>query len=145
MKAILSFTSLAFSVLLASAAMYEGDYLLTELYNENHVAVAIPSDQDFRLSLVSDDVTNQQGSMSSSYSFRIKIGNSMGASMTVTDESNTSVKFGPVVATRMMPPPELFKVENGLFQVLPEASSIKLNDGVLTLEGAKGGVVFTAV
>ena len=119
--------------------MFDGDYLLTELFDENHVAVAIPPGREFRLHLASEAVNED----STSYSFSIKIGNSMAASMTVTGRHG--VTFGPVIATRMMPPPELYSIEQGLFRVLPEASFIILTDGVLTLEGSKGGVIFNTV
>ena len=41
----------------------------------------------------------------------------------------------------MMPPPEVFRVENALSDILPHATTISLSDNKLTLEGSGGKIV----
>jgi hypothetical protein len=144
----LSFTCLALSFLRASANIYDGDYLLTEMYDENKASLALPAGEEFRLHLTvasEGGLTDQE----SSYHFYIKIGNFMNTVMIVTDDTESqdsgTVRFGPILSTRMMPPPKLVPVEGAVNTILSEASVIALTDGVLKLDGNKGGLTFQTV
>ena len=51
-----------------------------------------------------------------------KVGNRMNCEVTVME--NLKMKFGPVMMTRMMPPPELQQIERNLQQLLENLNGI---------------------
>jgi heat shock protein HslJ len=83
------------------------------------------------------------------YDMGIKVGNSMGGSATVTPSTNQSeddkIAIGRLRSTMMMPPPELYRVEVTLSDLLPSATNIQIQEdnGLLTIKGPEGMVQAT--
>jgi hypothetical protein len=127
----------------AASMTLDGQYVLVEVYSQNKVAVLLPTTQQFRLHIdTRRDASNQ-------YDVSINIGNSMSSRMTVLEETpnrkdEMKVSFAPVISTRMMPPPALFRIEQALNSILPDASVISLTSGTMKIEGSKGGLVLQA-
>jgi hypothetical protein len=127
----------------AASMTLDGQYVLVEVYSQNNVAVLLPTTQQFRLHIdTRQDASNQ-------YDVSITIGNSMSSRMTVIKDAadrkdEMKVSFAPVVSTRMMPPPALFRIEQALNFILADASVISLTSGTMKIEGSKGGLVLQA-
>lgn len=124
----------------ASAQSYDGLYRLTKIVDTTIGEVPIPNDGIYTIQMrpaTSSDIFNQ-------YNIGIKVGNSMGGSATITPTSNydnkDEVSIGGLRSTMMMPPPELYRIEVALSDLLPSATTIKLEDDVLTIKGSKGSV-----
>jgi META domain len=110
-----------------------GDWKIIELYDDQNQPVEIPtppSDDGFVLHLVGTDNTP-----TSTLSLYTKIGNNIGGSVefvddesTTTDQRTQSIHIGPMRSTMMMPPPELYKLEQFLTKYLASSTTIKLND-----------------
>jgi META domain len=112
---------------------FEGIYHLSKLLDADKGEIPVPR-SDFKIQM-------QPGKESNQFMFRIKIGNSMGASVTVSDSNDGNTRAVSITAlrsTRMMPPKELFRVECALSDILPAANLIHLEDNVLIIEGPKG-------
>lgn len=141
-RTLLVFTKLLFAfVMSTNATMYQGDYVFTEAYTENNAAVTFPPDSHFRMRLSA----NSQA-VDNEYSLSLKIGNSFAVKVTVTDSdtdcNGDQVSLGPVMSTRMMPPPQLKQVEDAVNMILPAVSEMVLEDNKLFLRGAKGRMIF---
>jgi META domain len=127
------------SLLAKSMALrnYEGLYQLTKVIDDIVGEIPLP-DGEYTIRIVpAKGVVNQ-------YDISIKLGNSMGASAVVSDSDNGSledaVSISGVRSTMMMPPPELFKVEVAISDVLPAATSIDLEGNLLLIKGSKGSL-----
>merc|ERR1712215_115110 len=70
-----------------------------------------------------------------------KVGNNMSCVVTESDGVFTG---GPVMSTRMMPPPELQQLENDISELLSELTNISKDGDVLVIEGAGKSEQFTA-
>lgn len=115
---------------------YEGLYFLTKVFDEKLGEIPIPAG-DFILRMDPSKTDVNQ------YNLGIKLGNSMGASAKVSeldDESSSedAITIGGVRSTMMMPPPEIFRVETAMSDLLPAATTIALESDVLTLKSSKG-------
>lgn len=133
---------------IAALNMYEGDYRLTEIFDQDHKAVVFPAEDDFRLSLTKGtaDPESVKPEGDSFYQFSLKLGNVIRAEIAVaTDGTRDRVKFGRILSTRMMPPPALMAAENTVNTLLPETEFIYKSGDVLQLEGAQGKVIFRAI
>ncbi|CAB9510164.1 expressed unknown protein [Seminavis robusta] len=68
----------------------------------------------------------------SRYMISLRIGNSLRADMKVTNNNNSgghdTVHFGDVMSTMMMPPENIFKLEQFLTANLPKMNEIYLTD-----------------
>jgi META domain len=134
----LSVFFIAYTLLARAMAVqnYEGMYRLTKVFDEKMGEIPIPEgDFVLRMDPSKPDV-NQ-------YNLGIKLGNSMGTSAIVSELDNESssedaISISGVRSTMMMPPPEIFKVETAMSDLLPAVTTIALVDDVLTLKGSKG-------
>lgn len=129
----------------ASAQSYDGLYRLTKIVDTTIGEVPIPNDGIYTIQMRpsttgSSDIANQ-------YNIGIKVGNSMGGSATITPTAKNcgedEVSIGGIRSTMMMPPPELYRIEVALSDLLPSATTIKMEDDVLTIKGTKGSVQAT--
>ena len=121
-----------------------GDWKLVELYDDQNQPVEIPdapSDDGFVLHLTKkqqeqqsgggdDDDDDDDGKTLSLYT---KIGNNMGGIMLLVDDETNDVKeqtikVGPLRSTMMMPPPQIFALEQYLTKYLSTMDTLKLND-----------------
>jgi heat shock protein HslJ len=123
---------------------YEGLYRLTHIVDTTVGEVPIPSDGTYTIQMRPSTTGLNQ------YDIGIKIGNSMGGSATITPSTTTNqdmedaITIGGLRSTMMMPPPELYRIEVALSDLLPSATSIQIeNDIVLTIKGSKGSVQAT--
>lgn len=119
---------------------YEGVFHLTKVLNAKNEEVLVP-EGDFKVRM-------QPGQQANQYDMNIKVGNSMGASATVSgsdDDVKDAVAIGGVRSTMMMPPKEIFEVEMALSDILPSARLIYLaeNNSLLVIEGSKGTIKCT--
>jgi META domain len=137
----MNFISIIFIVSLVlaqtmAAQNYEGSYRLTKVIDENMGEIPIPTgDFIFRM--------NPSNADANQYNLGIKLGNSMGASATVSDldnenSSEDTISIRGVRSTMMMPPPEIFRIETAMSDLLPSVTTINLENDVLTLKGSKG-------
>ena len=115
---------------------YEGLYKLTSLYDSETGEVALPEKEI--------TVRFQPGN-DHQYALGIKVGNSMGSTVTVSDSSEPdrdAVSVGPVRSTMMMPPQEQFAVEKVLSRILPAMEFLHLENGndLLVMDGSKGSM-----
>lgn len=115
---------------------YEGVYRLTKVLDVDMIEIPIP-EGDFTIRMKPGNVANQ-------YDLGIKLGNSMGTVVTVSDSDDgekDAVAIGGVRSTMMMPPEKVFKLEVALSDMLPAATLIHLeDDNLLVIEGPKGTV-----
>jgi len=119
-----------------------GDWKLVELYDDQNQPVEIPdaspssSDRDgFVLHLTKKqgddgDDDNEDGTTLSLFT---KIGNSMGGIILLVDDNangdnEQTIKVGPLRSTMMMPPPQIFALEQYLTKYLSTMDTLKLND-----------------
>lgn len=127
---------LAFLLLLLPATMmaakYDGVYQLQEALDENSVAVNIPG--KFNLVLRSEsDETN--------YEMSLRIGNALRAHVQITSNEEgggaDELKIGPIMSTMMMPPEDLYRLEQYMSKSLPTMTSIEfgVDDEKLTISG----------
>ena len=132
---------LAISAFLIASTMavnsnYEGLYKLTSLYDTETGEVALPE----------NEITVRfQPGLDHQYAIGIKVGNSMGSTITVSDSSEPdrdAVSVGPVRSTMMMPPQEQYAVEKALSKILPAMEFLHLErgDDMLVMEGSKGSM-----
>lgn len=134
-----------------STAAFAGSYKLVSITDADLAPIAIPDGSDFKLTLKpAADFTT-----SGTYDLQLALGNRLGGRLTLTDEdeatpdsgSKQAVRIGPIRSTMMMPPPEIFKLEMALSDILPDAQTIELQPGqggsgaLLVLQGAKGKLV----
>ena len=115
---------------------YEGLYKLTSLYDTETGEVALPEKEI--------TVRFQPGN-DHQYALGIKVGNSMGSTVTLSDSSEPdrdAVSVGPVRSTMMMPPQDQFAVEKVLSRILPAMEFLHLENGndLLVMEGSKGSM-----
>lgn len=99
---------------------YQGTYKITAVF-ENSASVPIPTnynndDNMFRITIDRIELNI--------YNFHMKIGNSMGTTMTVllgkstTKATMNDVQFGPIRSTKMMPSPDVYQVEVAMKHML---------------------------
>eukprot|EP00980_Cylindrotheca_fusiformis_P012188 scaffold2962_cov126-Cylindrotheca_fusiformis.AAC.4 len=79
-------------------------------------------------------------------SLGIKVGNSMGSTITLVDTTTATsaeIKVGPVVSTKMMPPQELWDVEQFLTKTLETVNKMEISnqEDNLVLEGDRGSII----
>lgn len=125
----------------ASTQLYGGTYRFTKIYDTTVGEVPIPNDGIYTIQMSpSSTIVNQ-------YDIGIKVGNSMGGSATITPSANHGVEdqisIGGLRSTMMMPPPELYRIEVALSDLLPSSTTIQMEDDVLTINGTKGCVQAT--
>lgn len=111
---------------------YSGVYTLRDIVDAHSVAAILPRD-DFRMQLKKADSDDTR------YSFSLKIGNSMSTSLSIAEDH--SVETGFLISSRMMPSPELYKIESLVNDVLPKVNQIHLENQLLTMEGPNGKLV----
>lgn len=115
-----------------------GDWKLVELYDDRNQPVELPSSSEgFVLHLVKKEIKDEQDPEqqegAKTLSLYTKIGNSMGGVLSLVDDSanlekEQTIKVGPLRSTMMMPPPELFAVEQYLSKYLGAMKTLKLSD-----------------
>ena len=115
---------------------YEGLYKLTSLYDSETGEVALPEKEI--------TVRFQPGN-DHQYALGIKVGNSMGSTVTLSDSSEPdrdAVSVGPVRSTMMMPPQDQYAVEKVLSRILPAMEFLHLENGndLLVMDGSKGSM-----
>ena len=125
-------------MVVASTQLYGGTYRFTKIYDSTVGEVPIPSDGVYTIQIrPSSSIVNQ-------YDIGIKVGNSMGGSATITPSGNHGIEdqisIGGLRSTMMMPPPELYRIEVALSNLLPSSTTIQIDDDVLTINGTKGSV-----
>lgn len=132
---------------------YDGLFRFTKIVDATMGDVPIPNDDtagthqctmQIRPSTASSSSTSI---MKNDYDIGIKIGNSMGASATIipatTQVTDDAITIGGLRSTMMMPPPELYRIEMALSDILPSATNIRIENDVLTIKGSKGSVQAT--
>jgi hypothetical protein len=121
----------------ALGAKYDGMFKLTEAYQDDHL-VTIPPGKSFTMMLRSEDESH--------YAISLRLGNSLRSKMSVvsSEDGKDSLHMGDVMSTMMMPPEDVFRVEQFLTSNLPKMTSIYFsdNDEKLIMEG-EAKVVFT--
>jgi hypothetical protein len=115
-----------------ASTSYTGSYRLTGVYESGN-KINIP-DGDFLFKMEETEDPN-------TFSFGIKIGNSLGSSFTVVPGTH-KISVGMVRSTMMMPPPEIFALEQTLSKILPVVDTISLCDESLILEGDEAKLEF---
>ena len=119
---------------------YEGLYRLTEVISNNMGEIPLPSG-DFILRMDPSKTEVNQ------YNLGIKLGNRMGSLATVSELDNDSIEdaisISGVRSTMMMPPPEIFRVETAMSDLLPAVTTVLLENDILTLKGSKGVIQAT--
>lgn len=116
----------------AMAGKYAGTYVLQEATNENNEPVHVPGHFDLVLRSEGKD-----GDEDGSYGMSLRIGNALRARVRISESSAggpEAIDIGPIMSTMMMPPENLFKLEQFMSHALPEMTTIELGqDGKLTL------------
>jgi hypothetical protein len=121
-------------------AQYDGMFKLTEVEDANRSPVSIPSSAKPFMMIRSEDDTH--------YMLSLRLGNSMRASMNIiraeTEGEHDGVQVGPIMSTMMMPPEDIFKLEQFMSKEMPKMTKIFLadEDNKLVLEG-EARIVFT--
>jgi hypothetical protein len=105
----------------ASTGPYKGDWKLGQL-------VIHSKDVTLPLRAIVATITERGDCDSSTclFNLSIKVGNTLSTQLklsTTSGETN-SVIVGPIISTRMMPPPELYAIETNLSRCLPNVSQI---------------------
>ena len=126
------------TMVVASTQLYGGTYRFTKIYDNTVGEVPIPNDGIYTIQMrPSSSIVNQ-------YDIGIKVGNSMGGSATITPSGNHGIEdqisIGGLRSTMMMPPPDLYRIEVALSDLLPSSTTIQIDDDVLTINGTKGSV-----
>jgi hypothetical protein len=138
---------------LAMAQGLEGDYVLTRLVDSSHHTVPLTKGP-FKMSLQylrSEPAAAAANSTSNNatvvvYSFNIVIGNSIGGTL-VVDERKETAAATRVWSTRMMPEPDLYRIEVALLAVLDtleryRSKTIRTNNSsdarILVFRGSQG-------
>lgn len=135
--------ALAWMIGVAMGAEYGGAYRLTGGLDGEQNEIAIPADYgDFLLQVEPAQDMHH-------YQIGIKIGNSLGAGLTLTGPvgdgtRRESIQVGFVRSTRMLPPPPLAALERQITKMLPTMKTIELDRGVLQLRGDDGDLKFTS-
>jgi heat shock protein HslJ len=110
-----------------------GDYVLRSL-TQDEEAIYLPANYTMTL-------TQQEGE--GAYTMGMTIGNILRTALTITDDTMT---FSDLWATtRMMPPPDVYAVEQAIFTVLSGTMQYTLNEGILDLDGERGNATFEQV
>ena len=123
----------------ALGATYDGIFKLSEAINGEGESVPLVNGKPFVLVVRSESPTH--------YAMSLRLGNSLRCDMKVSPSTDASahdrVHVGDVMSTMMMPPENIFKVEQFLTSYLPNSTDIYLSDDgdTLTLEG-DGKIVF---
>eukprot|EP00980_Cylindrotheca_fusiformis_P012189 scaffold2962_cov126-Cylindrotheca_fusiformis.AAC.5 len=108
---------------------FVGKWHLTELINPKTGTQPLP---DKIMAVDIESISETELSLS------INVGNNMGSTITLADATATSseVRVGPVMSTEMMPPQDLWEVEQFLAKTLETVHKMKVNkDNNLVLEG----------
>ena len=71
------------------------------------------------------------------YRFGIKIGNSIGCTLTIDPASKTASTAG-CRGTRMMPPPEVYKVESAVNDILTNLKTVEAGEDGLIFKSESG-------
>lgn len=136
-SAIAVFLSLLVSAMAVSN--YEGEYRLIKVIDTEMGDIPVPKGE-FKIQM-------QPGKIANQYDMSIKLGNSLGTSVTVSDYADDAKKdavtIGGVRSTMMMPPENIFRVEVALTNMLPAATLIFLENDLLAIEGPKGTIMCT--
>lgn len=127
------FLSLFLNLVMASQD-FSGSYRLISGHDSTNNPIDLPHG-DFLLQIKE---TNE----AETYKFYLKVGNSLSSTFTVESDTN-SVKFNPLLSTRMMPPQPLAELETQLSKMIPAMNKIQLDDNSqLTFEGNHGSLQF---
>ena len=118
-----------------AATNYEGNYRLKEVAGDEIAAVVLPRDFDVKLEAV-DGKPDE-------YNLYAKIGNNLSTRIKVShgSEGPDALKLGMVRSSRMMPPQDIFKVEQALSSLLPDMNQIQLEGEELLLQGPRGKII----
>jgi hypothetical protein len=120
----------------AALAMYEGKFYLTEVFDSQDEPVQLP------LGRFDLEVTPPAESETRRYKFSLKVGNYFGGSFVVDQNDDTKIKLGPMRSTMMMPPQDVYALENRLGKMLPACTTIDLQGDKLEFRGSEGRVTF---
>jgi META domain len=137
---------LLIQVLLPSAVqsiMFNGGkYSLSEVFDAKEEPVQLPVGRfDLQVAPVESD-GEQTESKTIRYRYNLKIGNMLGGSFELIRNTNELTKMGPMRSTMMMPPQELYALENKLNKMLPAVTQLDLEESKLVFKGSEGSVVF---
>eukprot|EP00523_Entomoneis_sp_CCMP467_P012733 CAMPEP_0168797974 /NCGR_PEP_ID=MMETSP0725-20121227/17629_1 /TAXON_ID=265536 /ORGANISM="Amphiprora sp., Strain CCMP467" /LENGTH=129 /DNA_ID=CAMNT_0008849301 /DNA_START=75 /DNA_END=464 /DNA_ORIENTATION=- len=117
----------------------EGDYKLIKMEDKNGEQIPLPS--DFSMHILHDEkmALNQ-------YRIALKIGNTLGGMLTLDAPDDTSkkmpAKIGPLMSTMMMPPPEIFHVEQCASKIVPSMQELSYSGSELIFHGTEGTLRF---
>lgn len=134
-------------IMTTHAYRYDGTYRLTRIEAVDFGGeINIPDDREFSLRIKAIGTTDTKEE-ELQYDLNVKIGNSLGALISVTPASDDggeqdTVSVSNVISTRMMPPPELYTIERALSAILPAAEKIHYNvdTSMLQIEGRSGSI-----
>ena len=133
---------------------YDGLYRFTKIVVEKTAVggdIPIPNDDicTIQIRRSSSDTDTTSINHPKYYDIGIKIGNSMGGSATITPSTCDNPEYDEITmsglrSTMMMPPPELYRIEMALSDLLPSVTNIQIkDDSVLTIQGPKGRIEAT--
>jgi hypothetical protein len=117
--------------------MYEGKYLLSEVFDSRDEPVLLPLGR-FDLEVSSAGSESDPGR----HKFSLHLGNYFGGSFVVDQNDPKQVKVGPMRSTMMMPPQDVYALENALNKILPACTTIDLQGDKLELRGSEGRAAF---
>jgi heat shock protein HslJ len=127
----------------AQSIMFSGGkYSLSEVYDAKEEPVQLPVGRfDLQVAPVENDGEETE-SDTIRYRYNLKIGNMLGGSFEMTRTTNELTKMGPMRSTMMMPPQELYALENKLNKMFPAVTLLDLEEGKLAFKGSEGSIVF---
>jgi META domain len=119
-----------------------GKYSLSEVFDAKEEPVQLPVGRfDLQVAPVESDGAETE-SETIRYRYNLKIGNMLGGSFEMTRTTNVLTKMGPMRSTMMMPPQELYALENKLNKMFPAVTVLDLEEGKLVFKGSEGSIVF---
>ena len=140
--AVLLLNLIAVAALGVNMTNYDGVYKISTLLQgeaPNRQEVSLPS-PDFVVRFQAKNETASQ-----QYRLMIKLGNRLMGDATISESPllaggrDVFALDGPMVSTRMMPPPEIYAVEQAVLRVLPAFERIYFDkDDKLVLQGPTG-------
>jgi META domain len=127
----------------AQSIMFSGGkYSLSEVFDAKEEPVQLPVGRfDLQVAPVERDGAETE-SETVRYRYNLKIGNMLGGSFEMTRTTNELAKMGPMRSTMMMPPQELYALENRLNKMFPAVTELDLEEGKLVFKGSEGSIVF---
>lgn len=138
--AVLLLNLIAVTALGVNMTNFDGVYKIYKLLEgeaPNRQEISLPS-PDFVVRLQAKNETASQ-----QYRLMIKLGNRLAGDATISESAiagrDAFALDGPMVSTRMMPPPEIYAVEQVVLRIVPEIELIYFDkDDKLVLQGPTG-------